>query len=109
MSVYGVQAHATSGLYQVIIVSSKSELDEQYHLEMSYLQLSTVFCSSHMTSHKEIIPPEMLLPTCPDLKLLRELTVSPYLRSQIDTESVGTVRITVNTTISGFENFGVQM
>lgn len=50
----------------------------------------------------------MLLPTCPDLKSLRELVVSPYLRSQIETDSVGTVWINVNTASAGFEEFGVQ-
>ena len=51
----------------------------------------------------------MLLPTCPDLRALRELTVSPYLRSQIQVETVGSVKITMNTISSGFEQFGVKM
>ena len=51
----------------------------------------------------------MLLPTCPDLRALRELTVSPYLRSQIQVETVGSVKLTMNTVTAGFEEFGVKL
>jgi hypothetical protein len=51
---------------------------------------------------------EMLLPTVPDLKRLREIVVSPYLRSAIQTESVGTVRVQINVTLFGFDSAGVR-
>lgn len=50
-----------------------------------------------------------MLPSTPDLKALRELVVSPYLRSQIQADTVGTVRIKINTKLAGFEQHGVSL
>ena len=52
---------------------------------------------------------EMFLPTCPDLRALRELIVSPYMRSQVQTDTVGVVRAKVSVVTSGFEHYGVQL
>lgn len=51
---------------------------------------------------------EMLLPTCPDLRAIRELSVSPFLRSKIQTESIGSVQINLSTLTAGFKERGVQ-
>ena len=79
----------------------------------------------------------MFLPTCPDLRALRELIVSPYLRSQvqvqarrvrlffsgiyeyvyfhiihflylIQVDTVGVIRAKVNVVTAGFDQHGVQ-
>lgn len=50
---------------------------------------------------------ETLLPVYPDLKAIRELSISPYLRSQFACEDAGTVRLTVSTLSQGFEEVGV--
>jgi len=52
---------------------------------------------------------EALLPGTVDVRALRELIVSPYLRSQVSTDSIGSVRLRVNVTLSGFEGFGVSL
>jgi hypothetical protein len=52
---------------------------------------------------------EALLPTTPDLKLLREIIVNPYMRSQLHTNSTGDVRIKLNTVLAGFDVHGVTM
>lgn len=51
---------------------------------------------------------EMLLPSVPDLKRLRELIVSPYMRSQVQTDSIGTVRVQITTTLYDFDSYGVS-
>jgi len=50
---------------------------------------------------------EWLLPSVPDIKRLREVMVNPYMRSQVQADSVGTARLTVTTTLHGFESYGV--
>lgn len=50
-----------------------------------------------------------LVPSCPDLKALREIIVSPYMRSQVQSDSVGCARFNINTITSGFDDFGVQL
>jgi hypothetical protein len=52
---------------------------------------------------------EMLLPTVPDLKVLREVLVNPYLRSQLHTYSTGDVRVKLNVVLTGFKANGVDM
>lgn len=78
---------------------------------------------------------ELLLPAYPDLKAIRELSVSPYLRSQfkvstpsvasidgramlelcacfvfaVQCEEAGLVRLSVFTLSNGFEQHGVQL
>lgn len=51
----------------------------------------------------------MLLPSIPDLKALRELTMSPYLRSQIKSEHTGNIQLSVSVIVSGFDAFGVKL
>uniref|UniRef100_A0A7S3M057 B9 domain-containing protein 2 n=1 Tax=Spumella elongata TaxID=89044 RepID=A0A7S3M057_9STRA len=51
---------------------------------------------------------EELIPTIPDLTALRELTMSPFLRSQINTATVGTLQLNLSTILSGFKAFGVS-
>lgn len=51
---------------------------------------------------------DMLLPTAPDIKRLREVMVSPYMRSQVQADTVGTVRISITSTQLGFDLFGVR-
>jgi hypothetical protein len=50
----------------------------------------------------------MLLPGIPDLVALRELTVSPFLRSQVQASGVGGLHIVLNTVLAGFAAHGVQ-
>lgn len=50
---------------------------------------------------------EELIPTIPDLTALRELTMSPFLRSQIQTASVGSLLLDISTILSGFKPYGV--
>lgn len=52
---------------------------------------------------------EALLPTVPDLKLLREIIVNPYMRSKLKTVSSGDVRVKMNVILSGFEAHGVDV
>ena len=52
---------------------------------------------------------DMLLPNVPDLKTLREIQVSPYLRSKLLTASTGELRIKVNVVISKFNKFGCEL
>jgi hypothetical protein len=52
---------------------------------------------------------DMWLPYMPDLVTLRELTCSPYLRSEIQTESVGSCNLKMATAVSGFEKVGVAL
>lgn len=51
---------------------------------------------------------EELIPSIPDLAALRELTMSPFLRSQIHTASVGSLQLTVSTILAGFTPYGVE-
>lgn len=51
---------------------------------------------------------ELLLPSTPDMKRLREIIVSPYMRSQLQAESVGTVRVQITATLHGFDAVGVK-
>ena len=51
---------------------------------------------------------EGLLAGVPDVKYLRELIVKPYLRSQIQTDTIGSVIVAVNTITNGFQKFGVE-
>jgi len=50
---------------------------------------------------------ETLIPTIPDLTAMRELTMSPFLRSQITTATVGTLQLNLSTILSGFKQYGV--
>ncbi len=50
---------------------------------------------------------ESLLPSIPDMSSIRELTMSPYLRSQIKVESVGILQINISTLLIGFDSYGV--
>eukprot|EP01035_Chromulina_nebulosa_P022747 gene22747-29454_t len=59
-------------------------------------------CNSYFDSWQDI-----LLPTNPDLKRLRELVMNPYQRNQIKTVSAGIVRISVSVVLAGFERNGV--
>ena len=52
---------------------------------------------------------EALLPTVPDLKALREVMVNPYLRSKLQTNSTGDVRVKIDVALSGFEVHGVDV
>lgn len=52
---------------------------------------------------------ELLLPTVPDIKALREIMVNPYLRSKLRTHSTGDVRVKINVVSSGFAAHGVSM
>jgi hypothetical protein len=52
---------------------------------------------------------DALLPTTPDLKLLREVLVNPYMRAKLHTCSTGDVRVKVNAILSGFEAQGVSL
>jgi hypothetical protein len=49
-----------------------------------------------------------MLPGVPDLTAVRELTVSPFLRSPIKVETVGSVQIQITTVLSGFDAYGVK-
>lgn len=51
---------------------------------------------------------ELLLPSTPDMKRLRELIVSPYMRSQLQADSVGTVRVQITATLHGFDAVGAK-
>ena len=50
-----------------------------------------------------------LLAGVPDVKQLRELIVYPYLRPQIRTDTVGSIRVSITTITSGFDRLGVRM
>ena len=50
---------------------------------------------------------ESLLAGIPDVKYLRELIVKPYLRSQVQTDTIGSVIVNINTITNGFEKYGV--
>eukprot|EP01036_Dinobryon_divergens_P022425 gene22425-30678_t len=50
-----------------------------------------------------------LLPVAPDLRSIRELSISPYLRSQIQAEAVGCVRLQVNTVVIGMVEKGIRL
>lgn len=50
---------------------------------------------------------ESLLAGVPDVKYLRELVVKPYLRSQVQTDTIGSIIVAVNTITNGFEKYGV--
>ena len=50
---------------------------------------------------------DMVLPQNPNLKSLRELIVKPFVRSDVQTESCGVVRVTVNVLTRGFAEQGV--
>jgi hypothetical protein len=52
---------------------------------------------------------EALLPTTPDLKLLREVLVNPYLRNKLQTSSTGDVSLKETTVLSGFDVQGVSL
>ena len=52
---------------------------------------------------------DALLPTIPELKLLREIMVNPYMRSKLKTTSTGDVSVKMNVVLSGFEVYGVTM
>ena len=49
---------------------------------------------------------DMLLPSVPDLKRLREIVVNPFMRSQVRAETIGTVRINLVTTTHGLDLVG---
>ena len=51
---------------------------------------------------------ESLLPSVVDITQIRELSRSPYLRSQYECEQVGLLQIELYVTMQGFEQFGVQ-
>jgi len=51
---------------------------------------------------------DMLLPTVPDIKKLREVMVSPFMRSQLQADTIGTVKINIGATKYGFADFGVN-
>mmetsp|Transcript_32388 Transcript_32388/g.54614 ORF Transcript_32388/g.54614 Transcript_32388/m.54614 type:complete len:179 (+) Transcript_32388:1206-1742(+) len=51
---------------------------------------------------------DTLLPGIPDLAALRELTVSPFLRSQLNCAGVGALQLNVTTILSGFAVHGVH-
>ena len=50
---------------------------------------------------------ESLLAGVPDVKYLRELIVKPYLRSQVQTDTIGSIIVTINTITNGFGKHGV--
>ena len=52
---------------------------------------------------------DKLIPSHPDVKKLREVSISAYLRPQVEADSVGSLRIVVNTVTSGFEECGVLL
>lgn len=52
---------------------------------------------------------DMWLPYMPDLVALRELTCSPFLRSEIQVDSVGSANIKITTAVSGFSTIGVTL
>jgi hypothetical protein len=52
---------------------------------------------------------DMLMPATPDLRSLREIIVKPYVRSEVKTETCGTIRVSVNTVLAGFKEHGVLM
>lgn len=52
---------------------------------------------------------ESMVPSIPDLRLLRELITNPYTRSQIETETVGTLRLAIQTAVSGFTQHGIRL
>jgi hypothetical protein len=52
---------------------------------------------------------DLVLPQNPDLQSLRELIVKPYVRSDVQTESCGVVRLSVHTVTNGFGKQGVVM
>jgi len=51
---------------------------------------------------------EMVLPTCPDLRKIRELSISPFLRSQMETKAIGTVHLELTAITCGFHQFGIK-
>ena len=51
---------------------------------------------------------EMMLPSCPDLKLLREVTMSVGMRAKLQVLSIGSLQLKINSLTSGFDVFGVQ-
>lgn len=51
---------------------------------------------------------ETFLPVYPDLKAIRELSISPFLRSQFTCQKSGLVRVNINTMCNGFDQFGVR-
>lgn len=52
---------------------------------------------------------EMMMPSLPDLQALRELVICPYQRSEIQTASVGKLRLSLTVVTSGLKENGVQL
>lgn len=63
---------------------------------------ASILCKSH-----KYFSSELFVPSFPNIYDLRELVMSPYIRSQYETETVATVFVEVFCAFSGFENHGV--
>jgi hypothetical protein len=51
---------------------------------------------------------ESLLPVFPDITRIRELSMSPFLRQDLDCQSVGVVQLDLYVASTGFDKFGVR-
>lgn len=51
---------------------------------------------------------EYLLPNVPDLKVLREIIVNPYMRSNYTAASTGDIRVKLNVALSAFDQHQVS-
>jgi B9 domain-containing protein 2 len=52
---------------------------------------------------------DMILPKTPSLRHLREIIVKPYIRSTVETDSVGTVRVEIHVVVAAFKENGVVL
>jgi hypothetical protein len=50
---------------------------------------------------------ELFVPSYPNIYSMRELVMTPHLRSQFETEVVGVVYVEIFCAVSGFDEFGV--